>query len=279
MDIDHLKTWIGRSERLRDRADEAPLSRLAALLDHTQSPWRESVPPLGHWLYFLPHARQSEIGEDGHPRRGGFLPPVPLPRRMWAGGRLRFHQPIALGAAIERLSVIETVEAKSGSSGDMVFVTIRHEIRQANTLAVEEWQDIVYRGAATAKPATAQSPGALPSADIVESRMADPVALFRFSALTFNAHRIHYDRDYATTVENYPGLVVHGPFSAMLLVDLFLRHNPGAAVSAFEFRARAPLFDSTPFTLGMSRNGTATSLWSAGPDNIPAMTATLHTGE
>jgi 3-methylfumaryl-CoA hydratase len=276
MDVDQLRSWIGRSEDSRDLALRRPLRGLAALLDHTGTPWGdETVPPLGHWLYFLPAAPQSALGEDGHPARGGFLPPVDLPRRMWAGGRLRFHRPIPLDAAIERRSTIEDVQAKNGSTGEMVFVTVRHEISAGADMAIEEWHDIVYRGDAASGGGPAR-PIERPAADIGETWRPDPVSLFRYSALTFNGHRIHYDRDYARDVEGYPGLVVHGPLSATLLVDLFLRHRPGARITAFSFRARGPLFDTAPFTLNLAWTGTGAELWTAGPDGKVAMTATLE---
>lgn len=277
MDIDHLKNWIGRSESRQDIARQAPLTGLAALLDQDAAPSdADGVPPLGHWLYFLPAARQSDIGEDGHPRRGGFLPPITLPRRMWAGGRLRFHHPIAIDAPIERRSTIEDVQSKSGTSGNMVFVTVRHDVIAGDRVAVEEWQDIVFRGEAKAGGGTpTPRPRAPRAAEVSESWSPDAAALFRYSALTYNAHRIHYDRDYARNVECYPGLVVHGPLSATLLVDLFRRHHPGARVTAFDFRARAPLFDGAPMTLNLTRTGDGFDLWTAGPDGAPAMTATL----
>ncbi|MDF7774786.1 MaoC family dehydratase N-terminal domain-containing protein [Sphingomonas sp. AOB5] len=280
MDIEHLKSWIGREERASDVASAAPLAGLAALLDHETPPWAEDeVPPLGHWLYFLPQARQSMIGDDGHPKRGGFLPPVPLPRRMWAGGRLKFHGAIPVGSTIERVSTIEDVTAKSGASGEMVFVTVRHAIHAGGVLAIEEWQDLVYRGESAPGAAASAVPASTREADISRAYTTDPVALFRYSALTFNGHRIHYDRDYARDVEGYPGLVVHGPLSATLLMDLFLRAHPRAAVTGFSFRARAPLFDIAPFTLNLAREDGKAALWTADAGGRPAMTAEIETGE
>ncbi|MBA4094797.1 MAG: acyl-CoA dehydrogenase, partial [Candidatus Accumulibacter sp.] len=183
--MEHLRAWIGREERAAQTAAPEPIAGLAALLDHDSPPWRAGeVPPLGHWLYFLPHARQSQIGADGHPQRGGFLPPVDLPRRMWAGGRLRFHAPMRIGSAIERLSTIEDVTAKSGSTGAMVFVTVKHVVHADGVLAIEEWQDLVYRGDATAAPAAVPAAAAEPRrADATRALSADPVSLFRYSAL------------------------------------------------------------------------------------------------
>ena len=191
--------------------------------------------PLGHWLYFLPEARESDLGPDGHPARGGFLPPVALPRRMWAGGRVDFLSPIPLGAEMTRRSTIIDIVDKSGSSGPMTFVVVRHEISLQGRLAVREEQDIVYRGA-SGQDAPAAADGASASAERYDFRRCvapGPVELFRYSALTFNGHRIHYDRDYATGAEGYPGLVVHGPLIATMLVDTLLAMEARNKAHAF----------------------------------------------
>jgi 3-methylfumaryl-CoA hydratase len=288
IDVDYLKKWIGRSETATDVVTSAPLAGLAALLDHATPPWRGGeLVPLGHWLNFLPRARQSEMDVDGHPRRGAFLPPVPLPRRMWAGGRLTFHIPIPVGATIERRSTIADVAAKSGKSGTMVFVTVRHEITIAGRLAVGEEQDIVYREmparAAGTRPGTpaAVEPEApaepLRASDWTRDVTPDPVQLFRFSALTFNAHRIHYDRTYCRDVEGYPGLVVHGPFIATLLLDHFLRRRPEARITSFQFRAQRPLYDTAAFSLCMAATPTGADLWTLNQDGQTTMTSTVTT--
>jgi 3-methylfumaryl-CoA hydratase len=271
-----LKDWIGRSETTTDVAAPGPYGRLAALLDHETPPWRAGeAPPLGHWLNFLPDARQSHLGEDGHPRRGGFLPPVALPRRMWAGSRLTFLGPIALGDEIMRRSTIETIEPKTGRSGEMVFVTVRHEVSAGPALAVVEEQDIVYREAPT--PGLSQpvaTPAAAgPEADWTRRVTPDPLLLFRYSALTFNSHRIHYDRDYATGVEGYPGLVVHGPLIATLLLDHYLRRHPGARIGRFSFRAQSPLYDGAPFDLNGRETERGAELWATGESGRIAMKA------
>ena len=277
MDIEHLRQWIGREERASDIASAAPLAGLAALLDYEAAPWNDDVPPLGHWLYFLPHARQSAIDADGHPKRGDFLPPVPLPRRMWAAGEVRFHAPLRIGSPVERVSTITDIAAKTGASGEMLFVTLRHEIRSHGVLAIEERQDLVYRGAGAAPVPTPTTDALV--ADATRIVTPDPVALFRYSALTFNGHRIHYDRDYAREVEGYPGLVVHGPYAAALLVDHFLRETPGARVKRFSFRARRPLFDTAPFSLNLRRTESGADVWTADASGQPAMTGTIETGE
>jgi len=270
MDIAHLKSWIGRSESANDVAAAGQLAGLAAILDHETPPWiAGELPPLAHWLYFLGHARQSELGEDGHPRRGGFLPPIELPRRMWAGGRIEFHGAIAIGASIERRSTIKDVSAKTGASGDMVFVTVSHKIFAGTGLVISEEQDIVFRDMPKAPP----PPGAAEARTARATRriVPDPMLLFRFSALTFNAHRIHYDRDYARNAESYPGLVVQGPLIAMLLVDHYLRAHPAARISSFTFRAQRPLFDTAPFDLCMAGN----DLWALNANRETAFTATV----
>lgn len=276
IDMDYLRQWLGRESIEQDVASAAPIDGLAALLDHDRSHWHQGeVPPLGHWLYFLPRARQSDISPDGHPNRGGWMPPVPLPRRMWASGSIVFHAPIMIGERIERRSTVAAIDAKKGASGDLIFVTLEHRISNADgQLCIAEKQHIVYRGAA----ATAASPASTASEPILADPEAlsrtirpDPVMLFRYSALTFNAHRIHYDRDYARTEECYPGLVVHGPLSATLLADHFLRETPGSGIATLDFRAERPLFDDAPMTLNLRRDNGKDRLWTAGPDGHPAM--------
>lgn len=280
MEIAHLKRWIGRIQTLEDVASAGQVAGLAALLDHEVPPWRQGeVPPLGHWLYFLPRARQSEIDTDGHPRRGVFLPPVALPRRMWAGSRIEFVASIALGAPMTRRSTIQAVKAKTGASGEMVFVTIRHEIATADGTVLHEEQDIVYR-AAPREPGTAQiSTGEENSTPAERTRRvtADATQLFRFSALTFNAHRIHYDRDYCRNVEGYPGLVVQGPYTAMLLMDHFLKAHPGERVARFSFRAQRPLFDTAPFDLCLAPVSDGADLWARDDAARTAMSALVET--
>ena len=244
-----LRGWEGRSETATDEITKAPVRKLSATLDRADPepvPGTE-LPPLWHWLYFLPDYRQSELSDDGHARLGGFLPPVPLPRRMWAGGRLQWHAPLQVGEPMERTSRIVSVSHKAGRSGDLVFVLVRHEVRNARGLALIEEHDIVYRAAA--RPGDPAPPPQSAPAQASWSReiVPDPVFLFRYSALTFNGHRIHYDRSYVTQTEGYPGLVVHGPLIATLLVDLVRRERPGAVLKSFSFKAVRPTFDLHPF--------------------------------
>jgi 3-methylfumaryl-CoA hydratase len=276
LDMDHLRHWIGRSETADDIATLAPLRALSATLDRDDAPLRAGarVPPCWHWLYFLPMARQSEIGPDGHAKCGGFLPPVPLPRRMWAGSRIDFHAPLRIGQALQRSSHIEDVRLKEGRTGALVFVNVRHEIRADGQLAITDRHDIVYREMpqpGEAAPAGVPAPA---NAQWTRQIVPDDVLLFRYSALTFNGHRIHYDRRYVTTVEGYPGLVVHGPLIATLLLDLLRRELPHATVTHFAFKAVSPIFDVAPFHLcGRREDNHTVRLWARTPAGHLAMDA------
>ena len=272
----HLNDWLGRVDEAGDVLDRRPSIALSATLDRDDPPpvAGDPLPPLWHWLHFLPAARQSAIGPDGHPQRGGFLPPVALPRRMWAGGRLEFIQPLRIGDAVKRTSRIVDISARQGRSGALVFVRVRHEIANGQGVALTEEHDIVYRDppepGAPAEPAKPAPTGE----HFARTITPDPVLLFRYSALTFNGHRIHYDRRYVTEVEGYPGLVVHGPLIATLLVDLLRRERPDASLAAFEFRAVSPLFDTAPFTVcGRFDAARHASLWARGPQGQLAMHA------
>jgi 3-methylfumaryl-CoA hydratase len=248
-DLALLQQWVGRTEVKQDVIQPGLAEALAATLDRAAP--AAGLPPLWHWIYFWTAVPASEVGADGHPQRGGFLPPVPLPRRMWAGGRLTFTAPLALGQAATRTSRILDVSAKNGASGQLAFVTVRHEIAQGGRIAVTEEHDIVYRGLPQPGAGTVALAGKPAPADAAWSReiTPDPVLLFRYSALTFNGHRIHYDRSYVTGVEGYPGLIVHGPLIATLLLDLLHRNMPDATVTQFSFRAVGPIFDIEPFTV------------------------------
>ena len=261
---DQLTDWIGRGETLHDTITAAPVRGLNATLDHPALRVEPGtpLPPLWHWLYFLPQHRQSEIGPDGHARRGGFLPPVPLPRRMWAGSSFEFRSPLRVGDAVERKSTIADVTTKQGRSGTLVFVKVRHELRSngAADPAIVEFHDIVYRDAK--QPGDVDPPPTRADAGEWQREVVpDDVLLFRYSALTFNGHRIHYDRQYVTEVEGYPGLIVHGPLIATLLLDLVRRHAPEAEVAAFRFKAVRPTFDLHPFKINGRRHAKQVKLW------------------
>lgn len=239
----------------------------------------DALPPLWHWLYFLPRAPASRIGSDGHPQRGGFLPPVALPRRMFAGARLTFRHPLVIGKHASRTGTVKNVTQKSGGSGNLVFVLVEYKIEQDGRVCVEEEQDIVYRepGARVPAPEAKEWP-APPAGAWTRVITPDPVLLFRFSALTFNAHRIHYDRPYAVNEEGYPGLVVHGPLTALLLLDLVHR-NTKREVVAYSFRGRAPIFDLAPFRLVGQPEDVKVELEAFGPDGVVAMSATATLGD
>ncbi len=263
MDIDHLKSWINKSEQHHDVIAHQKVAALAATLDCAAPLDGAPLPPLWHWMYFWAIAPQSELGEDGHPKRGGFLPPVPLPRRMWAGGRLTFQSALPIGSHATRTSRILGVDVKTGKSGTLAFVTVQHEIASNNSVHVVEEHDIVYRDLPPAGVAAPTTPAAPTDALWSKTITPDPVLLFRYSALTFNGHRIHYDRSYVTEVEGYPGLIVHGPLIATLLLGLVSENMPTAQVAAFSFRAVSPLFDIEPFTLcgQPSEDGVTIKLW------------------
>jgi len=275
-DPDHLNDWLGRVSESSDVIGATPVQAMSATLDRDDAPPAagDVLPPLWHWLYFLSAERQSAIGPDGHPKRGGFLPPVPLPRRMWAGGRFEFLQPLRVGEAVWRSSRIADISAKQGRSGALVFVRVRHEISNEDGIALTEEHDIVYRDppqpGASAEPAKS----APTDAQFARTIVPDPVLLFRYSALTFNGHRIHYDRSYVTEVEGYPGLIVHGPLIATLLVDLLRRERPDARLTKFAFKALSPLFDTAPFTVcGRFDDADNATLWARGPQGQLAMQA------
>ena len=280
----HLQTWQGQSEVLEDLITPAPLRALSATLDR-DDPLPHAgteLPPLWHWLFFLPHHRQSEIGPDGHAKRGGFLPPVPLPRRMWAGGRLHWHAPLRVGDAVKRVSTIESVTHKSGRTGDLLFVLVKHEVHNAHGLCLTEEHDIVYRPAAQANDPVPTPVAAEKNATWQRDLAPDDVLLFRYSALTFNGHRIHYDRKYVTEVEGYPGLIVHGPLIATLLVDLVRRHTK-RPIRSFEFKALRPTFECADQRIlrvcgEPDVNGSTVRLWAQDHEGWLTMQATATLG-
>jgi 3-methylfumaryl-CoA hydratase len=280
-----MEAWIGRREEHADVVSAVPVAALAATLDE-EAPFPQpgdALPPLRHWLFFLGLHRRSDLASDGHVARGGFLPPIALPRRMWAGGRLRFVAPLRVGERIRRVSTIASIAEKTGRSGALTFVTVRHEISNDHGLALSEEQDLVYRAAEppgapaatrTGAPATVPGPTA---ADALWSRVVRPdeVLLFRYSALTFNGHRIHYDRRYVTEEEGYPGLIVHGPLIATLLADLACSAFRDQVLREFTFRASAPLFDLAPFRIhGRPAGDGRLELWAETPEGSLAMHAT-----
>ncbi|MBL0918643.1 MAG: MaoC family dehydratase N-terminal domain-containing protein [Hydrogenophaga sp.] len=277
IDLDHLRQWVGRSETREQHLDPFPARALAGLLDRADAPGEGDALPLPwHWLYFLDAPSREGTGADGHPKRGGFLPPVPLPRRMWAAGELTVHRPLRLGRVAGKTSTVRSVDLKQGKAGALVFVTVAHALSQDGEACIDELQHIVYREAPTAP--TPLPPGEAAPADATWQRAVqpDPVMLFRFSALTYNGHRIHYDRDYATREEFYPALVVHGPLLATLLLDLAAREKTDAAVAHFGFRAQRPAFDTDALRLCGRPDDGGAALWTADPSGAIGMTAQLR---
>ena len=273
-----LSAWIGRSTTVADTVYPTPVAALSATLDDASAPGLGApLPPLWHWLYFLPIHRQSEIGPDGHPKRGGFMPPVAQPRRMWAGSRLEFRSPIRIGDRVERTSTIDDVTTKGGRTGTLVFVKVRHEVRcnDAADPALVEFHDIVYREAQRPDDVAPAPRPAPPDGAWRRKIVPDDVLLFRYSALTFNGHRIHYDRRYVTEVEGYPGLIVHGPLIATLLIEQVRRELPEAEVASFRFKAVRPIFDLHPFRVNgaPAADGKSVQLWASDHEGALAMEA------
>jgi 3-methylfumaryl-CoA hydratase len=274
VDLSHLREWVGRSERVPDIVAPRVVEGLLATLDRRAAGPDTQVPATIHWCLTTPTAPMSAIGEDGHPRRGGFLPPVSLPRRMWAGGALQYTDRLRVGDEIDRVSTIADVVVKHGKSGTLCFVQVDHVISTPRGVAIRERQDIVYRDLdASGRPQTPAKPTEPRTAKW--SRVVDPtpVLLFRYSALTFNGHRIHYDRNYCAQAEGYPGLVVHGPLQATLLMELATEARDGAPPRSFTFRGAQPLFDGAPFSVNAREAGAGLELWTQDAAGRQTMTA------
>lgn len=274
-----LKRWIGKTVTVEDVLDPRPATLMTTLLPKSESyDVGTPLPPLWHWLYFPTEVALSDLGPDGHPALGDFLPPVPLPRRMWAGGRFEFHQPLRIGDQVVRHSTIKDVALKSGRSGALCFVTVAHDFKVNGVTCLTEQHDIVYKGQQAAPQGASPYQAAKVLPETVENQPTSSVLLFRYSALTFNGHRIHYDVDYCRVVEGYPGLVFHGPLTATLLADLALRHGKGRALKSFAFRAVQPIFAEQKLTLNLTREGETLRLWAETAENGVAMTATAEFG-
>lgn len=260
IDIDHLRTWIGKTHVDED-VISARHARLMAATVGVANPAHirddASLPPLWHWIYFLEGLPPAELGRDGHPARGGFLPPVPLPNRMWAGGRVAFLQPVPIGSRIRKTSRIAKIDHKVGRSGDLVFVTVLHELASlAGKPLIREEHDIVYKSASLpATPAAAE----MRPAQFSTTFTPTSTTLFRYSALTFNGHRIHYDLDYCRNVEGYASLVIHGPLVATLLAN-FAEEVSGRTVREFNYRGLSPALLGETITLAASIDGDRVAL-------------------
>ncbi len=277
--MEDLKDWIGRGETAECEVTAEPADILAATFDRDDPPLApgDPIPPGWHWYYFHEVVRLADTARDGHPKRGDFMPPVPLPRRMWAGSELAFHRPITVGERITKTSTITDITVKDGKSGTLCFVTARHEIAGEGGLATVEDHTTVYRGPADPNAATPKPPPAPAEAVWQRTINPSPVLLFRYSAVTMNSHRIHFDHVYVTEVEGYPGLVVHGPLTTTLLLDLFRREMPDARPRRFKVRAVSPLYDTADFTVEGAPNGAgAARLWALNPDGGLAQSAEIE---
>ena len=280
LDIDHLRQWIGREEQAGEAVTSALVQRFNATFDREGDVSQGAPAPLMlHWCLAQPAAPTAQLGPDGHPARGGFLPPVPLPRRMWAGGALEFKGDIRVGETMTRRSVIRDVTVKEGRTGVLCFVTVDHEVTSGGRPVLDERQDIVYRAAEPAKPAAAaqqeagaKKPAAAPEGAHRRLVVPSPPLLFRYSALTFNGHRIHYDAPYVREVESYPGLIVHGPIQATLLAH-HAEAIRGSRPSGFGFRSLSPLFDTADFAIDAAEDGDGLKLWTARVGGPVAMEA------
>lgn len=275
-DIEGLRKWIGEKETAIDYVTVPTVNRLSALLDRDDPFPKMGDPlPIGWQAVLFPRVvRQSQIGADGHPARGDFLPPIPLPRRMFAGKTVTFVSPMQVGDEVRRESTIQDVELKEGRTGEMVFLTVKTDMFSPRGLAITEVQRIVYRDAP--KPDAKPTPPASAPGEAVwkKTLTPDPVMLFRFSALTFNGHRIHYDLPYVTGVEGYPGLIVNGNLSTLLMFEL-AREHAGRPIARFSSRNVSPLFVGQPLHVGGRplEDGRSIRLWVTNDEGRLALTA------
>lgn len=278
MSEERWQAWVGRTQVLSDRVSDFPARALAATFDRPMPVTSGDVttlPALWSWLYFLPLATTGELDQDGHPKRGDFLPPIDLPRRMWAGSRCVLHGDLEIATAISKTTTIAKVAEKMGKRGPVAFVTLHHVVRSGDRLVLEEEQDIAYLE--IPQQFAPPDPVPVPECDWSESVEMSEALLFRFSAVTFNAHRIHYDRTYATQVEKYPGLVVHGPLQAMMLFEAAVRRGQGRRPARFEFRGIRPQFDFEAFRLSSRlRSDGGFDLYTSNGEGAIGVQAAIH---
>ena len=272
VDIDHLRSWIDREQTDSEHLGPRLIRQFNATFDRCSGTEPgDEAPLLIHLCLAQPTAPMAELGRDGHPALGGFLPPVPLPRRMWAGGAFTFHGPVRIGDEVTRRSTIRDVTLKEGRSGALCFVTVDHEITAGGRAVLTERQDIVYRDIPAADQDT-REPQPAPQGTQSRTLTPHPTLLFRYSALTFNGHRIHYDKAFCTETEGYPGLVVHGPMQATMLCQ-YAADLRGRPPVRFTFRSLSPIFDDADFTLNAAPEGEVLKLWTARTDGPVAMEA------
>ena len=277
LDVDELERHVGRRTEGTDVASAGPANLLRLTLGRRDAEYTDGdvLPPGWHGLYFLPRFRLDELRPDGSPADTGVVPSMPLPRRMFAGERLTFHHPIRFGDALRRESELGDISVKHGGTGTLVFATTIHRIFTPAGLAIEEERRTVFReevkaGERNQAPRREDAPADVPWRRRVTP---DPVLLFRFSALTFNSHRIHYDRAWAMDVEGYPGLVVHGPLTSTLLIDFVRDQADGRTIHRYTTQARAPLFDTAPFELRGRPTANGCEVWAVTPEGTVAMSA------
>lgn len=268
------EAWLEKQTSVEAFIDPAQVQKLEATLDRTPSlASGDNLPPAWHWLYFHEQAKASDLGNDGHTKLGVSMPNFPLPRRMWAGGKIKWLSTVEIGIDAKRNSRILSIEEKSGRTGDLIFVTVEHQIHQSGRLCIQEEHNIVYRSAAK-QSSIAQPESANTDSDFSASWKLDETTLFRYSALTFNSHRIHYDVEYTREVEGYDGLIVHGPLLATLLLDL--ANQNGCSFNEFEYRAKSPVTLPNGFTVHGKREQDQTNLWVANENGALAMQGTLR---
>ncbi len=279
LDEEILNRWIGNIREHRDTIDLRQANLLRATLEPDQADFKtgDQLPDGWHWVYFAEPVNINELGQDGHAARGGFLPPVALPKRMWAGVRLKFHQPIIIGEEVVKKSEVKRITRKTGRSGELCFVTVNHKIYSGSTLKLEEDHDIVYRGTTPSRDMKIALPAAPGHSDCQITINPSPILLFRYSALTFNSHRIHYDLDYCRNVEGYPGLVLHAPLVVNLMLGLARSRFSGRNVTFSEFNQESiyPLYHDNPFVLHFKMEPGHCQIWATNSDQRLAARATL----
>ena len=282
MDLDNLNQWLGKEQVIEAviSADTVNLMQATLNRDPSFEPGSE-LPPAWHWLYFHVPARANDLGVEGHPKLGSFLPPIDFgddkpPRRMWAGGKFEFERPIVIGDHATKHSTLKSITPKQGRSGRLMFVVVEHQVLIDGQRCLREHQTIVYREPAQTGEGAAQVPPAPEGGEFSAKYKPDPVMLFRYSALTFNGHRIHYDVDFCRKYEGYPDLVVHGPLTATLILDLFYHHYPQKQIIGFEYRSHSPLFNPNPFTVWGKANGQA---WASNHMGGVAMSGQIQWGQ
>lgn len=270
------RDWLGQSSASEAQLTAEQANGMAVTLDRDPNfQTGDALPPGWHWLYFHDRVKASDLGPDGHPKLGIIMPPVPLPKRMWAGGSLVFYHPLRLGDTVTKRSLIRSITPKEGRSGPLYFVGIEHTLMTKGEINLIEEQTIVYRDLSS-ETKLSQAQAALPHADYSQRYSLDSATLFRYSALTFNGHRIHYDVDYCREVEGYPNLVIHGPLIATLLLDLYLRQ--GQPLKRFSYRAKSPLFLPHAFSVNGKAEGNSAKLWASNHQGGLAMEAQVAGG-